>query len=148
MTDILEKILPYSGIIALVGTYCIIPAIDRAKMPDRVRKIGKTTQGLVTDVYQNPGPIFRNKTGAGFAPVVEFDYPNGHHRYASTTFQNPSPYKVGDEVIVWYHFYKSKQEAALEDDKPGPSVRKLLIWGIVLCLLSYPYVILRVLDMF
>lgn len=141
MKEIINHLLPYSGLIALIGTYCLILANDKNRLPDRVRKNGKTAQGIVIETY-------KSQSDDGFAPIVEFDYPNCNFRYASTTFQNPTPYKVGDIVTVWYDFYKSRREVALADDRPGKIVNTLFKWGLILCIISYPVVIYRMAGMF
>ena len=148
MKEIVNFLIPYAGIVALIGTYCLIIAYDKYRLPDRVRKNGKTAQAIVTEIYKDPGPLFGKNNKEGYAPIVEFDYPNGSFRYASTTFQNPSPYKVGDTVTVWYSFYKSKKEVALQDDLPPRYIKSLVICGLILCILSYPIVISKLSGFF
>lgn len=149
MNTIIQFLTPVAGLIALIGTYMIILSYEKTHIYDRVRSKGRTVEGIVTEIYQDPGPLFgKADDERGFAPIVVFDSHIGNHRYVSTTYQHPSPYKVGDKVKVWYYFYKSRREIALADDAPGDLPSKLLDWGIVFCLLGYPYVLLRLAHFF
>lgn len=145
---LLQYIMPLVGITALVGTYMIIVAYDKTRIYDRVRRLGRTAEGTVVEVYQDPGPLIgRSEVSGGYAPIVVFDSHIGNHRYVSTTYRNPSPYKVGDKVKVWYYFYKSRREMALADDEPGDSPGRLYFWGVLLCALSYPFLFMRLFQL-
>jgi hypothetical protein len=133
------------SIFALVGTYCFILAYDRQHYIQRVLQKGIETEGTVIEIRRNPGSLFSKVDGEGEAPVVDFTFANGTHRHYSTTYTTPCPYKIGQKVRICYLFYKSKREVALSDEETGNSPKILFTWGIVLCLLSYPEIIRRVL---
>lgn len=146
--EILNKISPYLSILAFVGTYCIIIYYNNSQMPKRVKSSGKVAEGTVVEVRRNPGPIFSSQEGEGYAPVVDFEYPNGSHRHFSTYYQTPSAYQVGQKVKVQYYFYKSIREVLLDGEENQPQSPTLLIWGICLCLLGYPFVFIKLLGLF
>lgn len=145
--EILNSISPYLSVLAVIGTYCLIIYYDRSKMPDRVRNRGLRAEGTVVEIRQNPGPIFGSQKGEGYAPVVEFNYPNGSHRHFSTYYQTPCPYEVGQKVQLGYYFYKSIREVLLDGEENQPQSPTLLIWGICFCLLGYPFVVIKLLDL-
>ena len=134
---------PYilSGL-AFIGTYCLILAYQKQHEIEKVLTKGIKTLGTVTEMRQAP---FGNQ---GEAPVVEFTTQNGSYKHFSTTYTSPSAYKLGQQVEIWYYHYKSIRLAALADDKPGKLPKILLCWGIVLCLLSYPEIIRRMITLF
>lgn len=146
--EILNTISPYFSVFAFVGTYCLILAYDRAKMPERVKKRGQKAEGTVVEIRRNPGPLFGSQEGEGYAPVVDFDYPNGNYRYHSNYYQSPSPYHVGQKVQVGYYFYKSIREVIIDGEENQPQSPTLLIWGICLCLLGYPFVFIKLIGLF
>lgn len=146
--EILNSISPYFSVLAFIGTYCLILAYDRSKMPDRVKKRGQKTEGTVIEIRRNPGPLFSSQEGEGYAPVVEFETPWGNHRHFSIYYQTPSPYQVGQKVQVGYYFYKSIREVLLDGEENEPTSPVLYIWGICLCLLGYPFVFIKLLDLF
>lgn len=140
----LSAVMPY---LAIAGTFLLILAYDRSRLPERVRKRGTQAEGTVVEIRRDPGSLFSAREGEGEAPVVDFSYPNGSYRYYSTHYVFPSPYQVGDKVRVWYYFRKSKQEVILEDEDAGTLPGTLYRWGIVCCLLGYPFLIRKMLLM-
>lgn len=146
--QLLGQLLKYaSGMVGLVGTYFIIFYYNRYFLYEKVRSRGILTQGVVT--AWNEGSEFINGfVFGGKAPIVEFANDNGHYRHISRTFQSPSPYKIGQIVNVWVLSEKSGTELALEDDKPNEKLKKLLVIGITLCLLSYPFILYSVLKFY
>lgn len=145
--EILNSISPYFSVLAIIGTYCIIIYYNNAKMPERVKKRGQVAEGTVIEIRRNPGPLFGSQEGEGYAPVVDFEYPNGSHRHFSNYYQTPSTYQVGQKVKVQYYFYKSIREVLLEGEENQPISPALLIWGICFCLLGYPFVVIKLLDL-
>lgn len=145
--EILNKISPYLSILAFVGTYCIIIYYNNSQMPKRVKTRGKVAEGTVVEIRRNPGTIFSSQEGEGYAPVVDFEYPNGSHRHFSTYYQSPSPYQVGQKVQVGYYFYKSIREVLLDGEENQPRPSTLLILGICLCVLGYPFVVIKLFDL-
>ncbi len=129
------------GIATLVGTYCLILAYQKQHEIQNVLSKGIRTTGTVAEILQDPSG------NGGGAPVIEFDYPNGSYRHYSNTYVSPCAYSVGQKVEIWYLFYKSSQKAALPDEEPGTLPKTLLKWGIVLCLLTYPGVLLRLTNL-
>jgi hypothetical protein len=125
------------GIVTLVGVYCLILAYQKQHEIQKVLSKGIKTTGIVVEILQDPSG------NGGGAPVVEFDYPNGSYRHHSNTYVSPCAYSVGQQVEIWYLFYKSNRTAALPDEEPGTLPKTLLKWGIVLCLLSLPGALLR-----
>lgn len=126
---------------AFVGTFCLIFAYKKRYEIESVLANGIRTFGTVVEIRKDPS----GKEGE--APVVDFDYPNGSYRHFSTTYTLPCAYHLGQRVEIWYKFNKSNRIAALSDDKPGSLPKVLLIWGIVLCLLSYPEIIRRMITL-
>ncbi|MBL7815612.1 MAG: DUF3592 domain-containing protein [Saprospiraceae bacterium] len=122
---------------ALIGTYCLILANEKQHEIERVLLNGIRTSGTVIEIRQNPSG------GLGEAPVVDFKTQTGSHRHFSTTYTSPCAYRVGQQVQIWYKFNKSNRTAALLDDKPGRLPTILFRWGVVLCLLTYPELIKR-----
>ena len=145
--EILNSISPYLSVLALIGTYCLIIYYDRSKMPDRVKKRGLRAEGTVIEIRPNPGPIFGSQKGEGYAPVVEFETAWGNHRHNSTYYQQPCPFQVGQKVQVGYYFYKSIREVLLDGEENQPQSPTLFIWGICFCLLGYPFVFIKLLDL-
>lgn len=143
-----QTIQSLSGITALVGTYLIILSYERQHIFDKVRQKGIRTEGVVTRLNENPSNKEGWTAGGGKAPVVEFHTVNGHYVYASTTYQQPTPYEVGQKVDIWYIFYKSRRDMALADDVPGDTPKKLYWWGVILCGISYPMVFLKLQNFF
>jgi hypothetical protein len=134
----LIQIMP---LLAVIGTYLLIIAYDKSKIFERVKSKGIKTEGTMIEIRKNPGPLFGSKEGEGEAPVVDFVTNNGSHRHYSTHYQNPCPYQVGQKVEVSYYFYKSIREVLLphEDTRTLPKI--LFRWGIILCLIGYPFLI-------
>lgn len=144
MNHLLSLIPPQVfGVMALVGTYCFILAYEKQNYIRRLLQNGTETEGVVVELRSHP-----DNAAQGQAPVVDFTFPNGSHRHYSTTFVSPSPYKVGQKVRIWYKFHKSNREATLADEVPGTLPKTLFIWGCVLCLLSYPVIVIRMLGLF
>ncbi|MEZ4901257.1 MAG: hypothetical protein R2822_05585 [Spirosomataceae bacterium] len=54
---------------------------------------------------------------------------------------------MGQKVRIWYKFYKSKRDVALADETPGNLPKTLFRWGLVFCLLGYPFMIRKLLMM-
>ncbi len=132
----LIQLMPY---LAFIGTYLLIIAYDRSKIVERVTSKGTKTVGTVVEIRQDPGPLFGSRESKGSAPVVDFDFPNGSHRHYSTHYQTPTQYYVGQKVEVRYYFYKSIREVLLPHEDAGTLPKTLFRWGIVLCLLGYPF---------
>lgn len=144
----LDKYANYLAFMAIVGVYLIILSHDRRHYFDKIRSKGKTATGIVTELISHPDAEYDKTKEWGFAPVVTFDHDWGNHRYVSGTYQHPSPYHVGQEVKVWYYFYKSRREVALADDVPGDTPAKLLKWGIIFCAMGGPILLWRISKLF
>jgi hypothetical protein len=137
---IVHYLMSMSGIIALMGTYMIILGYTRNAMYDNVRKKGIKTEGTVVKMLSRPESTYPGGKPAGYAPVVEFTTINGHYTHVSPTYRNPSPYHVGQKVDIYYKFYKSIHEMALEDDVPDDLPKKLFLCGLLFCGIGYPMV--------
>lgn len=125
-----------------IGTFCLILAYQKKHEIEQVLKNGTRTVGTVIEIRPDPSGK------GGEAPVVDLKIPNGSHRHYSTTYASPSPYKVGQQVDIWYKINKTNRTVALADDTPG-NLPKILFWaGVVLCLLSYPELIRRLMGFF
>lgn len=125
------------GIMAFVGTYCLILSYQKQHEIEKILSKGIKTTGKVVEILQDPSG------NGGGAPVVEFDYPHGFYRHYSNTYVMPCAYYIGQQVEIWYLFYKSNRAAALSDEQPGTLPQTLLKWGVALCLLTCPEVIRR-----
>ena len=137
----LYNLLPPSvwGTAALIGTYCLILTYQKKHEIEKILTRGIKTVGTVTEIHQD------SLGNTGEAPIVEYDTPHGSKfKHISTTYTMPCAYKVGQEVDIWYYHHKSIHLAALADDKPNEKrIKTLLYCGIVLCLLTYPFIIGR-----
>lgn len=134
--------------VALVGTYLLILAYDRMHLVERVKAKGIETEGTVVEIRRNPGGLFSSTEGEGDAPVVDFVTNWGTHKHYSTNYAIPCPFKVGEKVKVWYYFNKSRQEVVLEEAETDTLPHTLRTWGIILCLLSYPFVVKKLMLLF
>lgn len=145
----LNNLSSYCGVLALIGTYCLIVYHDTANMPERVRKIGRVAEGTVVELRRDPGAADGGVQGQGLAPVVDFEYAGGSHRYRhmSVNYQQPCPFQVGQKVVVRFHFYKSIREVLLDGEAPPVAPRSLLNWGLVMCVLAYPLLAVRLLNL-
>ena len=136
--QIIQFISPASGILAFIGTYLII--ISNAKKNEIYHTIpkGNCTEGSVVEMKSKEEKGLQKQ-----APVVAFNTANGFFHQKSNTYQNPSPYKVGQKVKIYYYIYKSRYEFALEDDTSGTLPGTLLKWGIIFCVLGYPIILMK-----
>ena len=125
------------SVMAFIGTYCLIIAYEKQHEIEKILTKGIKTFGIVTELRQDPS------SQQGVAPVVDFTTQNGTYRHFSTTYTLSSAYQVGQQVEIWYYHYKSIRLATLADDKTGNLPKVLLYWGVVLCLLTYPEIIRR-----
>ncbi len=130
--DILAKISQIVPFFALIGTYLLIMAYSRQHLPERVKKRGIETEGTITEI---------RKDGLKEILVVDFSYPWGSFKHISTEYVYPCPYKVGQKVKIWYYFNKSNREVIVEDEGVGNLPSKLYRWGIIICIISYPFVL-------
>jgi len=128
-------------VLSLAGTYCLIISYAKSKEIDHIIKKGKTTEGTVIEMCDDPDDKPADMYYKGKAPVVEFKTPNGLFHHFSNTYKKNSHYEVGQKVTIFYYFYKSRREMALSDDKPGTLPNTLLKWGIILCVIGYPIVL-------
>lgn len=136
---ILLQMLP---LLAVVGTYLVILGYDYSGLPDRVRTRGTKTTGTVIEIRPAVGGLFGSKPAVeGDAPVVDFTTPWGSHRHYSTQYQLPCPYRVGDQVELWYYFRKSRREVLLAGEDAGDLPGKLYRWGFAFCLVGYPFLL-------
>jgi len=134
--------------VALVGTYLLILAFDKAHLVERVKARGIETEGTVVEIRRNPGGLFSSKEGEGEAPVVDFITNGGTHKHYSKNYATPCPFKVGEKVKVWYYFHKSRREVALAEAETDTLPHTLRKWGIILCLLSYPFLVKKLMLLF
>lgn len=136
-----------SGIIALVGTYCLILSHSKKNEIAHTLSKGRVAEGTVIKMREDPDHTPTDMDYLGVAPVVEFRTINGLYQHFSTTYRKNSPYEVGQIVKIYYYNYKSRNEMALEDDEPGTLPQTLLKWGIILCSISYPFIIYKLLQL-
>jgi hypothetical protein len=137
-SDIYSKISP---LFLLVGFLLIAHSHNRKNYIKNLFKNGIKTEGKVLEIRRDPGPLF-GEEGMGFAPVVEYTTMSGNVlKHYSQTYQISSKYEVGQTVDIWYINYKSIREAALEDDQPGQTPKKLFTVGLILLLIAAPKII-------
>lgn len=133
----LELITNYSGIAFIVGFLTYAWAQDRNTLTRRVMEKGIKTTGKVVRLEEAPIPLFGGPRKEGFAPVVEYTTLSGNVlTHISTNYEYPCPYKVGQEVTLWYKHYKSIREATLEDEKPSESLKKFKMVALFLIVVS------------
>lgn len=136
-----------SGFCLVAGFLLLAHAHNRKNYIKYLFERGTKTEGKVIEISRNPGSLFNKEEGEGFAPVVEYTTISGNTlKHHSTTYQTPCKYHVGQTVPLWYINYKSRREAALEDDQPGDLPRKLFIVGMILLLIGLPKVLLGLLK--
>lgn len=138
MNQLLSGLPP---LLALIGTYCLILAYEKQHRVERVLSKGQKTIGRVVEIRPN-------QSRDGEMVVVDFQTPNGSHRHFSTDYIPVSPYKVGQEVEIWYKFYKSNRAAALPDELPDKRAKAMFRWGIILCISGIPFLIRKLLLLF
>ncbi|MEZ4942124.1 MAG: hypothetical protein R3D58_14690 [Saprospiraceae bacterium] len=138
---LLATLMQVMPVFAIIGTFLLILAYDRKNLVERVKSKGIEAEGTVVEMRQNPGSLFSAVEGEGEAPVVDFTTDWGTHRHYSTHYMTASPYNVGQKVKLWYYFYKSRRDVALETDPIGILPPGLFRWGVLFCLLGYPFLL-------
>lgn len=143
MSDfILETYSKLAGISAILGFLAIAHGYNRKNHVKNLLKNGIKTEGKVVEIYPNPGPLFGKGAAIGSAPVVEYTTQSGNIlKHTSTTYREPCPYQIGQIVNIWYINYKSRREAALEDDQVGNLPKQLITAGLILMAFSLPRII-------
>lgn len=136
--DILATISQIAPFFALIGTYLLILAYSKQHLPERVKKRGVETEGTIVEI---------RKEGLEEFLVVDFTYPNGSFRHFSNKYAYPCPYQVGQKVRIWYYFNKSNREVILEDEGVGNLPSKLYRWGVIICIISYPFILNKLLQL-
>lgn len=127
----------FAGIGFVIGFLAIAFGYDRLYIIPRVLRKGLKAKGTVIEMREDPGPLFGNRKSKGVAPVVEFTSLNGNvYKYYSMTYRQNTPYKVGDQVDIWYKHYKSRRDAALMDDEPYKWARTVIVVGISFLVIS------------
>lgn len=132
------------GLLSLVGIYLIILSNQKSKEIAHTIRRGNVKEGTVTEIRKNQGDVFASGDPNGYAPVVEFKTENGSYKHYSSTYTLPCKYHVGQKVKIYYYNYKSRNEFALEDDKPGSFPGKLMKAGIVLCIIAIPLLLMKI----
>ncbi len=126
--------------LAFIGTYCLIIAYQKQYEIENVLNQGVKTAGTVIEIRERD-----NASNTAMA-VIEYRVNNNIYKHYSSPVHLPGSYKTGQKVPIWYYHYKSIRQAALADDKPGALPKRLMIVGIIFCLLSYPEIIRRILT--
>lgn len=130
-------------ILGLIGTYLFILSYQKQHQIKHTLTKGKVTEGTVVEIRENPGSLFGKEQAEGYAPVVDFQVGSSTHRHYSGTYKLPARYKVGQKVKIYYYFYRSISEFALEDDEPGSLPGTLFRWGLAFCAIGYPLLLIR-----
>lgn len=126
-----------------IGVFLLILAYQKSNEIEHTRSKGQLAEGLVIEMRDEAGNPVESFNNHALAPVVEFHTPNGKFIHYSSTFQNPSPYKVGQTVKIYYYIYKSNRHFALEDDQTGLLPGKLFRWGIVCSAIGFPFIVMK-----
>lgn len=138
-----------SGLALVSGFLLLAHAHNRKNYIHYLLKRGNKTESKVVEIRKNPGSLFSKVEGHGRAPVVEYTTISGNVlKHYSDTFSNPCMYEIGQMVPIWYLNYKSRREAALQDDLPGDLPRKLFIIGIILFCLGLPSLLVGLQNLF
>jgi hypothetical protein len=98
----LQYVYNIAPLLTLVGAYCLILAYENQHRIERVLTKGQKATGKVLEIRPNAA-------GDGEMVVVDFQTPNGSHRHFSNDYFPRSPYKVGQEVEIWYKFYSQRK---------------------------------------
>lgn len=142
----LQWLTNYGGILAVTGALMMAWSWDQKTLTDRVLRKGIRTRGKVVELRDAPQ---RSVPFSAKAPIVEYTTHSGNTvRHVSSTYQSPSPYVVGQEVDIWYRYYKSQREAALADDRPGPAIDRIFRLGILLAVIGVLLILPRLRGMF
>lgn len=140
--EFVEEILyPIGPYFFLIGAVLLIFAHQKSNEIEHTLSKGQVADGLVIELRDESGNKIESDTNHPVAPVVRFQTINGIYIHYSSTFQNPSPYKIGQSVKIYYYIYKSNRQFALEDDQTGLLPGKLFRWGIVCCAIGFPFIV-------
>ncbi|MBL0024375.1 MAG: DUF3592 domain-containing protein [Saprospiraceae bacterium] len=140
MNTFVQNILQFGPLASFFGAFLLILSYQKKHEIEHTIKKGKVTEGTVIEI--------REHQSRGFAPVVEFKTQNGLYKHYSSSFRFSCRYFVGQKVKIYYYIYRSRREFALEDDTPGTLPESLLKWGVVLCLIGMPMLIIKVIGLF
>jgi hypothetical protein len=129
-------------IFALAGTMFLIIAYREGKSKYKIVQEGIETDGFVVEINKKPRRTGET-TSFALAPVVQFMTQKREIiKYYSTTFLTPCPYQIGQQVKIKY-LAENPQEAIL-DWKDGWILSIAFgIFGLALCLITYPFLIIR-----
>lgn len=142
--EFIENLLISIGpILVLLGTYLLILAHQKSNEIAHTLSKGQVAEGIVIEMRDESGNTVESFNNHPVAPVVEFKTDHGKYLHYSRTFQNPSPYKPGQSVKIYYYIYKSIQQFALEDDQTGTLPIRLYRWGIVFCAVGFPGLVIK-----
>lgn len=138
MSSILNIALSAGPILAIIGTYLLILSHNKNHEIEHTIEKGLSTEGTVVEIRSDKRHSTESNVQEVYAPVVEFTTINGTFRHYAPSFRASCKYEVGQKVKIYYFFYKSRREMALEDDEPGTLPNTLLKWGIIFCAIGYP----------
>lgn len=142
--EFVEGILyPIGPYFFLIGAFLLIFAHQKNNEIAHTISKGQVADGLVIELRDESGNNIESYNNHPVAPVVRFQTINGIYIHYSSTYQNPSPYKIGQTVKIYYYIYKSISHFALEDDQVGLLPGKLFRWGIVCCSIGFPFIVMK-----
>lgn len=136
--NFLATISYYLPVLAPIGTYLLILAHSKKHLPERVKKNGIESEGTVVEVRKN---------GRNEYLVVDFAHRHGTFKHFSNEFASTSPFRVGQKVKLWYYFYKSINEVVVEGEDVGNLPAKFYRWGIIFCIIGYPFVLSKLIQL-
>ncbi len=145
-TEALDTYNDIAPFLLIVGVVLFIYGINREGAIKKILSHGQKTIGKVIELRQDPTKSLSNQSNIGLAPVVEYSTVSGNTlQHVSTTYREPCRYTKGESVDIWYINYKSIREAALIDDVPGQTPKKIRIIGFLLLLAGTPRLAIQLL---
>ena len=148
MDSFVNTIITIGPYLVFVGAFLLIMAHQKSNEISHTLSKGQLAEGIVIELRDELGNTVETFNYHAVAPVVEFKTANGKYIHYSSTYQNPSPYKKGQVVKIYYYIYKSIQHFALEDDQTGTLPGILLRWGLVFCAVGLPSLVIKLSNLF
>lgn len=127
--------------LCLAGTLFLTIALREWRSTWHIVQGGNHTQGMVVEMARRPRKPGENLTPNSFAPVVLFVTDKGEQRkYYSTLYTALPTYQIGQAVELWY-LPDQPEKATMQAGDAWVLPLVFGIFGIVMCLIGYPWLI-------
>ena len=144
MVEIIESFHSFFIAIYLAGgIFCLIRAYELDHYVKTTMNYGHETTGKVVEIVNDHWNNSKEKV------IIEYDTSGGVFRHVTMSYPKPSPYKVGQSVVVWLRPYRTRYsgQAALADENPGRLPFFLFVAGALVCLFMMPEMIIRIIAL-